>query len=145
MSMGLRRAGPLYAKRLHAVPKTSLKYSTASRFSSTNASESGTSVPGFRPKSAVRRPTTAMTLRVIGTVFKHRTFAAFNQISSAFSNCGLWGQREKQPFYCGTNLHLHLHFGFPIAFHSAMVLTLLARASHSWQWVPDLVSPSTHL
>jgi hypothetical protein len=45
----------------------------------------------------------------------------------------------------GTSLHLHLHFGLPIAFHAVMVLTLPARAVQSGQWFPDLVLPSTHL
>ncbi len=47
--------------------------------------------------------------------------------------------------HIGTSLHLHLHFGLPIAFHSAIDLTLPARASQSGQWVPVLVSPSIHL
>jgi hypothetical protein len=45
----------------------------------------------------------------------------------------------------GTSLHLHLHLGLPIAFHSAMDLTLPARELQSGQWVPVLVSPSSFL
>ena len=39
----------------------------------------------------------------------------------------------------GSSLHLHLHGGLPIAFHSAMVLILLERASQSEQWLPVVV------
>jgi hypothetical protein len=45
----------------------------------------------------------------------------------------------------GNSLHMHLHFGLPIAFHSAMVLTLPARVVQSGQWVPDLVLQSSLL